>query len=311
MNELINTNIDRSELVNHFLESLKTNTKEAYRNDLEGFKTFLGYKDIKELVNFIVQSHPGKANLIVLKWRTLLTDEGLSPSSINRKLAAIRSLVSFARMLGIINWNLEVKNLKSKSYKNVRGPGESAYKMMMNLLAKQGIKQSKRDRAILVLLHDLALRRAEVCKLNIEDIVRGPVTVVAVSGKGRDEKELLTIPQNTLAIIDEWIEIRGNKPGPLFTSMDRAKKGSGRLTSGAIYERIRSIGKSIGIETHPHALRHLAITEACKLAQAHGIGLEEILNFSRHSNVNTLMIYRDKERDVQGKISDLLSKINK
>ena len=120
MNELINTNIDRSELVNHFLESLKTNTKEAYRNDLEGFKTFLGYEDIKELVNFIVQSHPGKANLIVIKWRTLLTDEGLSPSSINRKLAAIRSLVSFARMLGVINWNLEVKNLKSKSYKNVR-----------------------------------------------------------------------------------------------------------------------------------------------------------------------------------------------
>lgn len=52
-----------------------------------------------------------------------------------------------------------------------------------------------------------------------------------------------------------------------------------------------------------------AITGACKLAQAHGIGLEEVLSFSRHSNVNTLMIYRDKERDVQGKISDLLSQL--
>lgn len=139
----------------------------------------------------------------------------------------------------------------------------------------------------------------------------GEVYLIAVSGKGRDDKELLTIPEETLKSLQDWIEIRGNEKGPLFTSLDRAQKGTGRLTPGAIYERIKAIGNAVGIDTHPHALRHLAITEACKLAQANGIGLEEVLNFSRHANVNTLMIYRDKERDVQGLISKMLSELKK
>jgi hypothetical protein len=43
-----------------------------------------------------------------------------------------------------------------------------------------------------------------------------------------------------------------------------------------------------------HGLRHTAITEACKLAQANEFGLEEVLDFSRHSwkSIAVLMVYK-------------------
>ena len=54
-------------------------------------------------------------------------------------------------------------------------------------------------------------------------------------------------------------------------------------------------------------MRHTAITEAIKAAQANGIGLEEVLDFSRHRDVKVMMIYRDRERNVQGKLSALVA----
>jgi hypothetical protein len=50
-------------------------------------------------------------------------------------------------------------------------------------------------------------------------------------------------------------------------------------------------------------LGHSAITEACKAAQANGMGLEEVLDFSRHRDIKVLMVYRDRERDVQGQLA--------
>ena len=46
---------------------------------------------------------------------------------------------------------------------------------------------------------------------------------------------------------------------------------------------------------------------AVKKAQRNGMDLEEVLDFSRHKDVRTLMIYRDRERNVQGKLSELVA----
>ena len=309
MNELIASNMEqvKEEISEHFISSLKEKTRTAYLNDLNYFTDYLGLESIKEMSEYIIKLSHGEANLKALQWRTEMRSRSLAPSTVNRKLAALRSLISFARMLGIINWKLEVKNMKATAYKNVRGPGQSAYQRMISYLDDKGTKQAIRDKAILVLLHDLGLRRAELAKLNYEDISHGEVCTIAVSGKGRDEKELLTLPSETQHMLNDWLKVRGEHKGALFTSFDRAKKGTGRLTPNGIYERIRSIGKAIDIKTHPHAIRHLAITEACKIAQKNGFALEEVMDFSRHKSVLTLMIYRDRERNIQGEISKLLS----
>jgi len=67
------------------------------------------------------------------------------------------------------------------------------------------------------------------------------------------------------------------------------------------------LGEKIGVKTRPHGIRHSAVTEAVKKAQQNGLDLEEVLDFSRHRDVRTLLIYRDRERNVQGKLSELVA----
>ena len=61
------------------------------------------------------------------------------------------------------------------------------------------------------------------------------------------------------------------------------------------------------MQTRPHGLRHLGITTAVKKAQKAGIGLEEVLDYSDHKDVGTLMIYRDRERNVQAQLASLVA----
>ncbi len=37
------------------------------------------------------------------------------------------------------------------------------------------------------------------------------------------------------------------------------------------------------------------------------MGLVEVLDFSRHRDVKVLMVYRDRERDVQGQLAALVA----
>jgi len=130
---------------------------------------------------------------------------------------------------------------------------------------------------------------------------------IQIVGKGRTQKTELTLPAPTIAALTDWLKVRGDFSGALFLNLDRAKKGNGRITGKSIYQIVRGLGEKTGIRTRPHGIRHTAVTEAVKKAQSNGMDLEEVLDFSRHKDVRTLMIYRDKERNVQGKLSDLVA----
>jgi len=117
----------------------------------------------------------------------------------------------------------------------------------------------------------------------------------------------LSLPAPTKATLNAWLEVRGTAEGPLFTNFDRAGQGNGRLTGTAVYKLIRNIGQAVGATTRPHGLRHLAVTEAVRAAQKAGYGIEEVLDFSRHADLKTLMVYVDHDRNAQGRIAALIS----
>lgn len=89
---------------------------------------------------------------------------------------------------------------------------------------------------------------------------------VMILGKGRTAKEKLTLPAPTQTALRAWVHVRGDTPGPLFVSLDRAKQGDGRLSGSAVYQSVRRLGAAVGLKTRPHALRHSAITDALDLS---------------------------------------------
>lgn len=294
------------QLLAAFLSGRNQRTIDAYSADLDDFRAYLRAGDIDAASRILLTMEPGDANAAVLGYRSHLVDRGLSPATINRRLAALRSLVKLGRILGAVTWTLEVPNLKAQAYRDTKGPGRPAVRAMMDHCRDRGDRKGVRDFALLRMLFDLGLRRSEASELDLEHINLEAATV-SILGKGRIQRETLSMPRATIEALRAWISVRGSKPGPLFTSCDNARKGNGRLSSEGVYKTVRRIGERVGVKTRPHGIRHTAITEAVKAATSAGYGLEEVTDFSRHASVTTLMIYRDRERNVQGKLAEAVA----
>lgn len=293
-------------LVTAFLAGRNARTICAYQQDLEAFRRFLQVRTLDAAAQALLTPAPGDAHALVLAYQAHLLDRGLQATTVNRRLATLRSLVQFAGTVGRVTWALDVKNVKTQPYRDTTGPGTTAIRAMLAALQARRDAKAQRDRAALRLLYDLGLRRGEVVALDMADV---DLTAgrVAVLGKGRRQHDVLALPEPTQAALRAWLTVRGGHPGPVFTNFDRARKGSGRLTGVSLYRIVRDLGAQVGFRVRPHGLRHTAITEACKAAQAHGIALEEVLDFSRHRDVKVLMIYRDRERNVQGTLAALVA----
>lgn len=298
--------IDPQILLDSFLSGKSERTIEAYRRDLQDFQKFIGAESEREAARMFLSRSLGEANSIALQYRKQLLERNLQATTVNRRLAALRSLTQMARTLGMIPWTLEVKNQKTEAYRDTRGPGIENFKKILSLTEARGDIKGIRDTAILRVLFDLGLRRGEVTALEVADLDMERKTI-QVMGKGRTQKTELTLPLATMTALTEWLKARGDFSGPLFLNLDRARKGDGRISGKSIYRLVRGLGEKIGIKTRPHGIRHSAVTQAVKRAQANGMDLEEVLDFSRHKDVRTLMIYRDRERNVQGKLSELVS----
>lgn len=295
-----------ADLVDAFLSGKSKRTLKAYGQDLEDFRSFVGVPTLDEAARVLLGNGHGRGNALAHAYRTHLMERGLSPATVNRRLAALRSMVKLAKVQGIVPWTLDVSSVKAESYRDTRGPGVNGVQALMVEAQKGTRDRAVRDYAILRLLYDLALRRGEVVSLDVEDVdlERGTLSVL---GKGRTQKRLLSIPEPTRAALGSWLDLRGTDEGPLFVNFDRAGKG-GRLTGTSVYRLVRDLGRKVGLKTRPHGLRHTSVTEAVKAAQAKGYGLEEVLDFSRHANVKTLMVYRDRERNLQGELASLVAR---
>jgi integrase/recombinase XerC len=294
----------QGQLVAAFLAGRNARTLLAYRRDLEDFRAFLGAGSVEQAAEALVRAAHGEANAVALAYRAALIDRGLQPATVNRRLAALRSLVALANTVGLIPWKLAVEGVPAMRYRDTRGPGRDAFAALLAAAAAPGGRKAARDVAILRMLHDLALRRGELVALDLADVDL-PQNRILILGKARTAQEPLTLPAPTREALAGWIAARGVAAGPLFLNFDRAAKGSGRLTGAAIYALLRALGAGAGVPAvRPHGLRHLAITSALDTTQG---DLRRVQRFSRHRDIRVLTVYDDARRDMAGEVATLVA----
>jgi len=229
-------------------------------------------------------------------------DRSLAAATVNRRLAAVRSLVRLARTLGMVPWTLEVPSVKAEAYRDTAGPGTAAVRRILADLQAQDGPKAARDLALVRLLFDLGLRRGEVVSIDRVDLDldRG---VVHVLGKGRTAREPVSLPAPTREALVAWLAHRGDEDGPLFASFDR-RTGGGRLTGTSLYRVVRAAGRRAGVEVRPHGLRHAAITAALDLT---GGDVRKVQRFSRHRDLRVLNRYDDNRADLGGEVAALVA----
>ncbi len=296
--------IDAERLVKIFLSNKSERTIAAYRKDLADFARFLGIEDgnLDHAARLFLSNGRGGANALAAEYREQMESRKLSPATINRRLSALRSMVEQAATIALVNWELKIKGPKSRSYRDTAGPGTRNVRRMLELVQARQDKKGVRDFAILRLLYDLALRRGEIVSLDLEDLDLEAKTI-KILGKGRSEKESLTVPDPTANALRAWVDVRGTQAGSLFVNFDRAGKGQ-RLTGTGVYQIVRRVGQELGFKTRPHGIRHSSIS-AC-VAQ---FPLTDVQKFSRHKKLETVAIYVDQvDGGVQSKIADFVSR---
>src|SRR5205807_3751086 len=222
-----------------------------------------------------------------------LRQRGLASATINRRLSTLRSLVRLARRFQLVSWTLELPGEKLKRSRDTRGLGLGDMHRLLGALEERQDAKAARDRAILRLAFDLGLRRGELASLDLEHLDL-EAAIVAVFGKGREERELLMLPPETVTVLRAWLEQRGLEPGPLFLNFDRAQKGR-RLTSTSIYRIVRELGEQVQVRARPHGVRHAAITAVLDLSQG---DVRAAARFSRHADIRTLTVYDDNQQDL-------------
>lgn len=152
----------------------------------------------------------------------------------------------------------------------------------------------KRDKAIIMLMAICGLRTIEVNRANIEDIrALGDNIALYVQGKGHNEKaEPVILPPVVYEAIKDYLKARAEtiSNAPLFVSVSN-HNAAGRITTKSISRLTANKLTAAGMKTDritAHSMRHSAITLALK---ANNGNVQEAMQFARHTNINTTMLY--------------------
>jgi len=301
----------RQRPVEAFLAGRAEKTKAAYASDLRAFALWLGVATPEAAIAYLLEQSAGDANGLALDWKADMLEAKMASATVGRRLATLRSLTRAARMTGRITWQLDVSAPKGAAYRDTKGPGAEGVDRMLTATPGDSFVGA-RDRAIIRLLFDLALRRSEVAELTLDRIDLNAKTV-SILGKGRRERQELTIPAPTLAAVRAWLKQRATRnliSQHLFVNVDPtigsgAKTDDERLSDRSIARIVNRAGRRAGLDKRvaPHALRHAAITTA--LDEGHDP--RSVMRFSRHRRLDTLMLYDDARHDTAGDIAGIVA----
>jgi integrase/recombinase XerC len=253
----------------------------SYKKDLEQFFHFLkfNYEHVDESTMISQQ---------IRDWIASLTEEGHKPTTVNRKLATIRSYFKYLRVNEIID-----KNPVSKLYnlkKSKRIPTFVSQTKLNNVIDSFEENNEDiikcRDYLLFELLYVTGMRRAELINLQESQIDFSNRTI-KVKGKGGKER-LIPLVDEIIKKVQSYIELKIRKglsdSGFLFLT-EKGKKIYPQL----VYRIVKRILNQIKYlqKGSPHVLRHSFATHLLN----NGADIYSIKELLGHSSLAATQVY--------------------
>ena len=282
------------------------NTRQAYPRELQAFADFARRDSIEDAASWLLGLTDTHAHRFVDAWKADKVTRGQAPATINRSMAALNSFVTKARREGYTTLRLEAQGVPSKALRDTRGPGVQAIQQMLTRARKQDRRKAARDETIIWLAFGLGLRRGEIAELNISHVDLDGDRL-SIMGKGRAEREQLTLPAEVKKALERWLGLRNaiNPDAALFVSLSSGMPEA-RISGSGVYHLITTLGERVGVKARPHGLRHTAVTEALNVFSG---DYRKVRAFSRHSSLDIVRRYDDNRADHGGQVAAALSAI--
>lgn len=266
------------------------NTILSYTKDLEKFSSYIKKRGMDVSV---VKREDISGFLMTLK------DKGLSPTTIARNLAALKTFWKFLVSEQIVKENIAAVVETPRTWKKIPDVlNREEVETLLNAPPPRGW-QGVRDRAILELMYAAGLRVSEV-----KDLKKNNVNLesgfVKCSGKGGKER-IVPLGKYAEKAIAKYLGSSREKLAKktqddhLFLS----KLGRG-LSRQSIWKMIQKYAAKSGIKKHvtPHTLRHSFATHLLE-GGAELRGVQEMLG---HADISTTQIYTHINKDKLKKV---------
>lgn len=268
------------------------NTTAAYKNDLSQFLKHL-QADMSDISSW-TEVLDERVNAYV---KQMLSSATYAPSSIARKVAAIKSFFGYLQTQGIISEN-PASQVEAPKVKK-RLPRTLTAEDVENLLAapaKNSTPKHLRDTALINLLYATGMRVTELVSLRVDNV---ELDESALQFQGKNgESRYLPFDETTQQMIRTYISngrphlLKGRQDEALFLN----HRGQ-QLTRQGLWLIIKAYAKEAKLsgDVTPHTLRHSFA--AHKLAE--GAKLRQVQQLLGHANISTTQIYTQlsKEED--------------
>ena len=244
--------------IEEYMEYLKEekhmapNSLEAYKRDVMDFSRFISAKGEKDI--------DGCTNTDVVAYVLSLKEADKSPSTINRKLASLRSYYRYLQEQGTITQN-PTGGIKAPKVEHKEIDFLSLEEVVRLLETPDDTVKGKRDRAILELMYATGIRVNEIIAANLEDVnLRiGFFACAGESGKAR----IVPIGRPAKEALEEYI----NKARDAFLQAGGVKQEDalflnhrgGRMTRQGLWKILKEYGRKAEIADErvtPHILRN-------------------------------------------------------
>jgi len=272
------------------------NTVAAYRNDLSQLLEFLGHHEPP--IGSWAEVGAADLSAFVESLRTMKLakrqgeEKSVAPSTIARKVAALKSFFSYLTTKGLIPTDPALGLEAPKVAK--RTPKTMTTEEVERLLAAPGTGSSpktRRDRALLELLYATGVRVSELVSLKLDDVNLAEKTVRV---KSEDNSRERTVPmvEKAAECLQDYIE-RG-RPHFVKSAGNQAalflnQRGQ-QLTRQGMWLIIKEYASRAGLtyEVTPHMLRH---SFAAHMLIDKKASLSEVQRYLGHANISTTQIY--------------------
>jgi integrase/recombinase XerC/integrase/recombinase XerD len=269
--------------------AVSRNTVTAYMNDSRQLADWAGAAGVE----------PQAVDLKTLRrYVATLSSRGQAPSTVARKLAAVRALFRVQTQLGQMEQNpadLVAAPKRPKALPRVL-KREEVELLLDRIPATTPLET--RDRALLELAYSSGLRAEELVKLEVGAIDFDAETV-RVEGKG-GKTRLVPVGEHALAAIARYLERsrpalrieRGDGAAAQREPMFLSKTGR-RLSTSDVRRRLRTWtritqGRAPALaQAHPHTLRHSFATHLLE----GGADLRSIQELLGHATISTTQVY--------------------
>ena len=216
-----------------------------------------------------------------------------APATASRILCALRGTLKECWRLGQIpeadyRRAIDIRGVRVETLPAGRALSAGEIAALLEACADDRTPAGARDGALIAVLFGTGIRRAEACGLDLEDLDPESSELRVRHAKGSKQR-VVYASNGAGAWLRDWIETRGQEPGPLFVPV--AKGGRlelRRLSTQAIYAALAKRARQAGVEdVSPHDLRRSNITQ---LLEA-GADVLVVSRLAGHASVQTTSRY--------------------